>query len=90
MMTCSHSRGGGTSVASTFASMRSIREARSFMSAFPPVERDDADYKGRQRPKPHFRVLEWRPGKDGGSPPPPPNAALPTPARAELDDEIPF
>ena len=30
MMTRSHFRGGGTSVASTLASMRSIREARSF------------------------------------------------------------
>ena len=32
-----HFRGGGTSVVSTFASMRSIREARSFMGAGPIV-----------------------------------------------------
>ena len=35
MMTRSYSRGGGTSVASTFASMRSIRDALGFMGVGP-------------------------------------------------------
>jgi hypothetical protein len=34
IMTGSHSRGGGASVASTFASMRSIREALGFMGGW--------------------------------------------------------
>jgi hypothetical protein len=35
MMTCRHFRGGGTSAASTFASIRSIREALRFIGARP-------------------------------------------------------
>jgi hypothetical protein len=45
---------------------------------------------GQSRPKPYFKALEWRPGKDGGSAPPRADAALPIPEPAALDDEIPF
>src|SRR5262249_41984275 len=40
------------------------------------------------RPKPYFKVLEWRPGKDGGSAPPRLDAALPRPEPAEVDNSF--
>jgi len=42
------------------------------------------------RPKPYFKVLDWRPGKGEGSAPPRADAALPSPEPAELDDEVTF